>query len=51
MLGNLGVLQRLQGNFENAIAYHQQHLQIALASEDLDGQANALENLGVAHYF
>ena len=48
--GNLGNAYQSLGEYERAIAFHQQHLDIAREIGDRRGQANSLGNLGNAYH-
>ena len=49
-LGNLGIAYYSLGDYERAIDFHQQSLDIAREIGDRLGEANALGNLGVAYH-
>lgn len=47
--GNLGSTYHSLGSFEEAIEFHEHHLQIAKEMEDRDGEGWAYHNLGNVH--
>lgn len=49
-LGNLGIVYFSQGDYQQAIKYNQQRLEIAQKIGDRPGQMKAMGNLGNAYH-